>query len=154
MDGDDSIDSSDNNVDYVSSDGERNTVSIYGVDNSGVNRGDISGVPVEIPETPEATTQVYEVTAYTAGAESTGKSTGDPGYGVTASGAYVQEGRTIACPPSLDFGTVVIIEGLGERVCEDRGSAITEGRLDVYFDDLADAIEFGRQDVKVQIVNE
>ena len=35
------------------------------------------------------------------GPESTGKSPGDPGYGVTASGAYVKDGHTIAVDPRL-----------------------------------------------------
>lgn len=100
-----------------------------------------------------AVTETYEVTAYTSGAESTGKSPGDAGYGITASGAEVSEGRTLACPPSLDFGTVVDIEGVGERVCSDRGSAITEGRLDVYMSELEDAVEFGRQSLEVEILN-
>ena len=51
----------------------------------------------------------------------------------------------------MAFGTVVAIEGVGERVCTDRGSAITEGRLDVYMPELEDAIEFGRQTLEVQI---
>ena len=99
----------------------------------------------------QASTQTFEVTAYTAGTESTGKSPGDVGYGITASGEEVRAGHTLACPPSLPFGTVIAIEGVGERVCTDRGSAITEGRLDVYMADLEDAISFGRQALEVTI---
>lgn len=103
------------------------------------------------PAEAQASTQTFEVTAYTAGAESTGKTPSDPTYGITASGEEVREGYTLACPPSMAFGTVVAIEGVGERVCTDRGSAITEGRLDVYMPELEDAIEFGRQALEVQI---
>lgn len=99
----------------------------------------------------EAQTLAFEVTAYTAGAESTGKTSSDPAYGITASGEKVREGYTLACPPSLPFGTKVAIEGVGERVCTDRGSDITEGRLDVYMTDLEDAISFGRQTLEVRI---
>lgn len=99
----------------------------------------------------EAQTLTFEVTAYTAGVESTGKAPGDVGYGITASGEKVREGYTLACPPSLPFGTVVAIEGVGERVCTDRGSDITEGRLDVYMPELGDALEFGRQTLEVRI---
>src|SRR5690625_4404617 len=99
----------------------------------------------------QASTQTFEVTAYTAGVESTGKAPGDVGYGVTASGEEVREGYTLACPPSLPFGTKVAIEGVGERVCTDRGSDITEGRLDVYMPELEDALEFGRQTLEVRI---
>jgi 3D (Asp-Asp-Asp) domain-containing protein len=96
----------------------------------------------------------YEVTAYTANAESTGKSPGDPAYGITASGEPVKAGVTIACPPSMAFGTRLDIEGVGVRTCTDRGGAITEGRLDVYMPDLAEALAFGRQNLNVRIEEE
>lgn len=97
----------------------------------------------------------FKVTAYTAGEESTGKEEGDPGYGVTASGDTVEENQTIACPPSLDFGTSIYVPELDENfICEDRGSAITNGRLDIYTEDLEDALEFGVQDLQVQFGEE
>lgn len=95
---------------------------------------------------------MFEVTAYTANAESTGKSQGDAGYGITASGEPVQEGRTVACPKSLPFGTRLEIEGLGERVCTDRGGAIGKGRLDVYMTELNDARKFGRRSRQVRVL--
>ena len=117
------------------------------------NVADRAVAEVEAEVISEPSPEAYEVTAYTSGYESTGKSPGDAGYGITASGAEVSEGHTLACPPSLDFGTVVDIEGVGERVCADRGSAITEGRLDVYMSELEDAVEFGRKTLEVEILN-
>jgi 3D (Asp-Asp-Asp) domain-containing protein len=105
-----------------------------------------------VAEEPEW--QTFEVTAYTAGPESTGKQPGDDGYGITASGEHVRENYTIACPPSLPFGQRLEIEGIGERVCTDRGSAIKEGRLDIYIPELKDALAFGRQTVEVRIIEE
>jgi 3D (Asp-Asp-Asp) domain-containing protein len=97
--------------------------------------------------------QQFEVTAYTAGPESTGKDVGHPAYGITASGAHVQEGHTLACPRSMPFGTQVYIRDFGQIfTCEDRGGAITEGKLDVYMSDLAAALKWGRQTVDVYIV--
>jgi 3D (Asp-Asp-Asp) domain-containing protein len=96
--------------------------------------------------------QTFEVTAYTAGEESTGKSPGDTGYGITASGEHVRENYTIACPPSTAFGTRLEIEGVGERVCTDHGGSIKEGRLDIYMPELKDALAFGRQQLKVRIM--
>lgn len=96
--------------------------------------------------------QTYEVTAYTNGAESTGKSAGDPDYGVTASGARTKTGRTIACPPSMALGTRLNIEGIGVRTCEDRGGAITEGHIDLYVAGVAEARSFGRQRLKAEII--
>ena len=97
--------------------------------------------------------QNFEVTAYTAGYESTKKKYGDIGYGITASGEVVTDMTTIACPDSLSFGTRVYIQEL-ENVftCQDRGSAIEEGKLDVYMEDLKDAQVFGRQKLKVLVL--
>ncbi|WP_303984516.1 3D domain-containing protein [Niallia circulans] len=96
--------------------------------------------------------QTYEVTAYTNGAESTGKSAGDPDYGITASGARTKTGHTIACPPSMAFGTRLNIEGIGVRTCEDRGGAIMEGHIDLYVAGVSEAQSFGRQRLKAEII--
>jgi len=42
----------------------------------------------------------------------------------TASGTNCVEGVTLACPPQYSFGTKILIEGIGFRVCEDKGAAI------------------------------
>lgn len=93
----------------------------------------------------------FLITMYTAGAESTGKTKGDEGYGITASGAQVSKGRTVACPPRIDFGTRVEIEGLGTYVCEDRGGAVQGDHIDVYTNNLDKALEWGKQYRQVTI---
>jgi 3D (Asp-Asp-Asp) domain-containing protein len=93
----------------------------------------------------------FEVTAYTANEESTGKHPGDKDYGITASGSRVRAKYTIACPPDIPFGTVLEIENVGERVCEDRGGAIKGKRLDIYVAQINQAISFGRRNLKVKI---
>ncbi len=98
-------------------------------------------------------TQTYEITWYTAGYESTGKTPSHPAYGITASGRKVVEGKTAACPPSMPFGTRLRIEGVGERRCDDRGSLITEGHIDVYIEDVEQALRNGRVERKVEILN-
>jgi len=99
--------------------------------------------------------EVYEVTAYTAGYESTGKTKDHPLYGVTASGKMVQEWHTIACPRSMKFGTRIYIPYFDkEFTCEDRGNAITEGKLDIYIADLDKALQFGRRQIEVMIIEE
>lgn len=95
-----------------------------------------------------------ELTFYTSGYESTQKKKGDKGYGITASGTVATEGRTVACPPSMSFGTKLYIDGFGYRVCEDRGGAITEGHLDVYVNDVNKAKQLGRQTRRVTIVKQ
>lgn len=97
--------------------------------------------------------QSFIVTAYTAGVESTGKRPGDPGYGVTASGERVKEGRTIACPKRFPFGTEIYISHFDNTfICEDRGGAIKGDRLDIYMEDLGDALDFGRRELEVEII--
>jgi 3D (Asp-Asp-Asp) domain-containing protein len=94
-----------------------------------------------------------EVTAYTAGPESTGKTRQDPEYGITASGRRVQPDHTLACPQSLDFGTIVYIPFFGEVYrCEDRGAAIRGARLDVYMQNVEKAVDFGRRKLWVYII--
>ncbi|MFV9829363.1 3D domain-containing protein [Bacillus velezensis] len=104
-------------------------------------------------ETESTTWQTFEVTAYTSGYSSTGKSRNDADYGITASGERAVEGRTLACPPSLPFGTKVNIEGIGERVCEDRGGAIQEGHLDLYMTSESEALSFGRRNLSAEITD-
>lgn len=107
---------------------------------------------VKRKKTESKLAKTYEVTAYTNGAESTGKSAGHPDYGITASGARTKTGHTIACPPSMAFGTRLSIEGIGVRVCEDRGGAITEGHIDLYVAGVSEARNFGRQRLKAAII--
>jgi 3D (Asp-Asp-Asp) domain-containing protein len=94
--------------------------------------------------------ETFEVTAYTAGFESTGKTPDHKAYGITASGKKVEEWHTIACPQSMEFGTKIYIPYFGITfTCEDRGSAITEGKIDIYMANLQDAIQFGRQHLEI-----
>ncbi|CAM3554382.1 3D domain-containing protein [Marinicrinis lubricantis] len=86
------------------------------------------------------------LTAYTAGVESTGKSPSHPAYGITSSGTRVEEGRTIAVDPDvIPIGSLVYIEDIGVRTAEDTGSAIQGARVDVYMEDLDEALQFGVQ---------
>ena len=94
-----------------------------------------------------------EITAYTAGYESTGKTPDHPAYGITASGAYVQENHTIACGSDYPFGTEIYIPYFDNvYTCEDRGGAITNRHIDVYIEDLDEALKFGRRTLKVKIL--
>ncbi|MDQ1236561.1 uncharacterized protein YabE (DUF348 family)/3D (Asp-Asp-Asp) domain-containing protein [Paenibacillus sp. SORGH_AS306] len=77
----------------------------------------------------------------------TAYSSQEPGLGtVTASGARVTEGRTIAVDTSvIPMGWWVYIEGIGFRRAEDTGSAINGNKIDVYIDSLSQARAFGRK---------
>jgi Uncharacterized protein conserved in bacteria len=96
----------------------------------------------------------FEISAYTNGYESTRKCKGDRNYGRTASGLITKEGRTVSADPNLlPIGTIIFIDGIGERRVEDTGSAIKGYKLDLFIEDLQEAKKFGRKKgVKVKII--
>lgn len=97
----------------------------------------------------------FEITYYTAGPESTGKTPEHPAYGITASGTTVTEGQTIAADWTvLEPGTKVFIEGIGIRTVEDKGGAIKGNSIDVYVEDVEVARQLGRHKATVYVLEE
>ncbi|WP_342476525.1 3D domain-containing protein [Paenibacillus sp. FSL H7-0350] len=84
----------------------------------------------------------------------TAYSSQEPGIGTrTASGTRVTEGRTIAVDPSvIPIGWWVYIEGLGFRRAEDTGGAIKGNKVDVYYDSLSHARNFGRKSRTLYVI--
>jgi len=107
-------------------------------------------------------TQVLTVTAtaYTAGVESTGKSPGDPEYGITYSGLPVQVGHIAVDTRVIPLLSYVYIEGLdavsakydGQYYATDTGSAIKGNKIDIYFESVEEARKFGVRKVKVYVL--
>lgn len=112
--------------------------------------------PPQVSQEPaEPTWTEYEATAYCSCEKCCGTWAENRPDGIvyTASGAVAQEGVTIAADwDVLPPGTVVYIDGLGERVVQDRGGAIKGNSVDVYFEDHDEALVFGRQTVRLYIV--
>ena len=71
--------------------------------------------------------------------------------GITASGQRARKG-TIAADPRYPFGTRIYVPGYGWGEVQDRGSAIRGDRLDVFFHNRNDALEWGRQTLNVIIL--
>lgn len=94
-----------------------------------------------------------EVTAYTAGYESCGKLPNHPAYGITANGNEVRKGIIAADTNVLPFGTKVYIEDLGIFTVDDTGGDIKGNRIDIYMDNLNEAMKFGRQNRKLIVLN-
>jgi len=67
-----------------------------------------------------------------------------------ANGEYPVEGVTVAADTSkYPFGTKFYIDGLGDRIVMDTGSAIKGNKLDVYVSDHQRALELGRRKLSV-----
>jgi len=94
-----------------------------------------------------------EATAYTAGYESTGKNPGDPGYGVTATGITAEHGIVAVDPKVIPLGTELYVEGYGYCIAADTGSAIKGNKIDLFYESLEAALQFGRRDIKVYVLN-
>ncbi|MCQ4088947.1 ubiquitin-like domain-containing protein [Saccharibacillus sp. JS10] len=89
----------------------------------------------------------FEYKTVLTGVAATAYSSQQPGMGTrTASGTTVTEGRTIAVDPNvIPLGWWVYIEGYGYRKAEDTGSAIKGKKIDMYYDSLGTALNFGRK---------
>lgn len=91
--------------------------------------------------------ELYTITAYCDCVKCCEKSDG-----ITASGVKAEQGVTVATDKSIPFGTKIYIEGVGERIVQDRGGAIKGNRIDLYFSDHQSALNFGRQTKQVTII--
>jgi 3D (Asp-Asp-Asp) domain-containing protein len=80
-------------------------------------------------------------TAYTAGC------VGCSGY--TASGYRAGHGIVAVDPSVIPLGTRLYIPGYGFAIAGDTGGAIHGNRIDLGFDSIGDAVQFGRRLVKV-----
>ena len=103
--------------------------------------------------TPKIVT--LNTSAYTA--STCDKKPTDPGYGITASGAYVKEWYTVAAGKSYPLGTIIYIPYFKDKpnggwfVVQDRGGAIKDNKLDVYMDTYDACIKFGRRNLECHI---
>ena len=93
-------------------------------------------------------TEIYTVTAYCPCKVCCGQWSGGP----TASGKMPKAGVTVAGPRRIPFGTRVWIEGVGERVVQDRLARKYDGRFDLYFSSHKEALRFGKRTLQVRIL--
>lgn len=99
-----------------------------------------------------------KATSYTASYEDTGKSPGDPGFGITATGARVKRGIIAVDPSVIPLGTRVYVEvpgnaaDYGYAVAADTGGAIKGNKIDVYLESTGESSSWGVKRVKVYIL--
>jgi 3D (Asp-Asp-Asp) domain-containing protein len=71
--------------------------------------------------------------------------------GVTASGSRAAPGTIAADTALFPFGTIMRVPGYGYGRVEDRGGAIKGGKIDLYYHDHNDALQWGRQRIVVDV---
>jgi 3D (Asp-Asp-Asp) domain-containing protein len=100
--------------------------------------------------------KTFTATYYDANYQSTGKSPGDKGYGITASGKQVKSGVTVAVDPAIiPLGTWLEIKypdgRIEKRRADDTGSAIKGKEVDIYVPKAT--LAMGRHEVEVRVLN-
>ncbi len=92
--------------------------------------------------------QPMEATAYCGGE----CCCGEYADGITASGYIIRPGdKLIAAPTTFKFGTEMYVPGYGRASIKDRGGAIQDDRLDVYFSKHEEALQWGWQKLLVRV---
>lgn len=75
------------------------------------------------------------------------------GSGITATGIAACHGVIAVDPSVIPLGTQVYIPGYGVAIAADTGGAIRGNKVDVCVEDYGSAMQFGRRDVEVYILN-
>ena len=68
-------------------------------------------------------------------------------------GGTVHHGVVAVDPQVIPMGTKLWVEGYGEAIAEDQGSAIKGNRIDLAFDKRNDALDYGIKNVKIYVLN-
>lgn len=98
----------------------------------------------------ESITNIFTVTAYCNCEKCCGKWSK---YNKTASGHTPKQGITVAAPRKYKFGTKIQIEGVGERVIQDRLAKKYDNRIDLFFESHKEALKFGKRSLAVIVEN-
>ncbi len=121
------------------------------------NKAEPQAVKEAVPETDKPSTSqedderviTVKATAYTASCEGCS--------GITAAGIDIKsnpDAKVIAVDPDvIPLGSKVYVEGYGEAVAADTGSAIKGDRIDVFIPSEQEALNWGNKQVTVKILN-
>ena len=72
---------------------------------------------------------------------------------LTYMGGTVKHGVAAVDPNVIPMGSKLWVEGYGEAIAEDQGSAIKGNRIDLAFNDRNDALDYGIQERKIYVLN-
>jgi len=96
-------------------------------------------------------------TAYNADFDSTGKSPGDDGYGLTSTGVKAKRNpdgySTIAVDPRIiPLGSKLWVDGYGYAIAEDIGGAIKGSHIDLFFSSSNEMWDWGSRTVNIYVL--
>ena len=135
-----------------------NKIVEYGTKYASVSRGSVSRVTDPSTQLNYSKAITVTATAYDLSYESCGKNPGDRGYGITASGMRAARGVIAVDPRVIPMGSKLYIESLdgsadyGYAIAGDKGGAIKGNRIDLFMDTRAEALRWGRRNVRVYIL--
>ena len=75
------------------------------------------------------------------------------GSGITASGMRARHGIVAVDPDVIPLGTRLFIPGYGLAIAADTGGAILGDKIDLCMEDYGSAMDFGRRDVRVYVLD-
>lgn len=111
----------------------------------GLLAGQTAEIAVDIGQNP-AQSELWRITAYCPCVKCCGKWSD----GITASGAKAQ-GKLIAAPSEIPFGTWIDIPGYGMAEVLDRGGSIKGRRLDLLFPSHQEALNWGVKYLEIKL---
>lgn len=109
----------------------------------------VKAANTEQPAAEEGKSLTVTATAYTASCEGC--------IGITKTGVDLidnPDAKVIAVDPDvIPLGSIVFVEGYGYATAEDIGGGIKGNEIDVFIPATSDAMQWGRKEVKVTILN-
>jgi 3D (Asp-Asp-Asp) domain-containing protein len=98
--------------------------------------------------------EVFKATAYCSCVKCCDKDPSDEWYGITASGKKAKWGTIAVDRKVIKLGSKLKIDGFPETIfrAEDVGGAIRGNHIDVWFPSHKEALQFGVQNIVVQVV--
>lgn len=99
----------------------------------------------DIEEMPYSAVMSMEASAYLPGDGN--------GYGITATGIPATYGVAAVDPSVIPLGSRLYIPGYGEAIAADTGGAIYGYRIDLCMESYSEAMQFGRRNVTVYVLD-
>ena len=110
---------------------------------SALDNNSLIGAPANYKQVLDMTS-----TAYAPGALDNGKWKDQ-----TYMGGTIRKGVVAVDPKVIPMGTKLWVEGYGDAIAVDQGSAIKGNRIDLAFNDRQEALDYGIQKAKVYVLN-